>query len=608
VLRPIRPGHVGGNPRHLRRHEPGVPSQDPVGLSRGLEPQDAILPDGLQGGVAGHPVHLLHLEKGPVHQEGHLVQHVEGILARVAPHRGGAIQGEPAPEDAEPHEEPTSGLGKQIVAPVDGGAEGPVPGHHPAAAGGEEGEDVVQAVPDLLHRQDPYPGRRQLDGQGDAVQGPADLGHHRRVSRGQREPPGHVPGPILEELEGLGPGHGLRGIGGIGNRESGDEPRPLAHDPQGLPARGQDGEIRTGGQEGLGRLGAGLHQVFAVVQHQEERPPGEEGEGGPRVSRGDLLLHTQGPGDLLSQVRWVRDGRQLDPAGGRPRGPRFPFRPMADQELQGEAGLSAPPCPGEGQEAGGPQEFEEFPDLPLPTHQGGEGDGKWGGSGRGVHHGMEEQAGNPAGGPWSGCIGAAGSDSPNLQWTPPSVSLAAGGEEDHPAHEPAIPADESRQERRQLPPGHHLGGPEAKPLHQPPEPTLDLIPTAGDGSQGPEDPVLPGQGLEHRSRRSIGTPLPQEEDGRTPARTEVPDGPSAHPDLGFHHLHPSGRVRPSPILHSVLPFHGWHARRGRLRCGPAGRHPGLRPRAPGPHEGRALRLRDRPMAARAGSPMPLIAH
>jgi hypothetical protein len=66
------------------------------------------------------------------------------------------------------------------VAPVEGGAEGLVPGGRVAATTGKKAEAVVEAGDDLLDGQRPGPGCGQLQSKGDPVEAAAELGHRAR--------------------------------------------------------------------------------------------------------------------------------------------------------------------------------------------------------------------------------------------------------------------------------------------------------------------------------------------------------------------------------------------------------------------------------------------
>jgi hypothetical protein len=269
VLLPVGPGHARRRPSHLGGEEGCVPSPDPFGLTRFLEPPGAVLPDGLQKRVPGGPLHFLDLQERAVHQAGDLLQHLQRRLPLLAPHGRRAIEGESPTKDAESHEQNPGGFGEELVTPVDGRMERAMSRHDATALRGEKGKDVVEAVPDLLHAQYPDTGRGKLDGKRDAVEPPADVGHDPDDLRGQFKLPRHVARPLLEEPDGPGPGHRLRRIIRARHRETGYEPGPLPCYAQRLSARGQDRQVRTGAEEVLGHPGAGIHQMLAVVQNEE---------------------------------------------------------------------------------------------------------------------------------------------------------------------------------------------------------------------------------------------------------------------------------------------------------------------------------------------------
>ena len=109
--------------------------------------------------------------------------------------RLGGLQGEAAGEDGQAAQQRLLRLGEQVVAPVDGAAQGLLAGQRRPAAAGQQAEAVVQAGGDLLHREGPDPRGGQLDRQRDAVQPGADLPDQRRVPLGQRERRATPPAP-----------------------------------------------------------------------------------------------------------------------------------------------------------------------------------------------------------------------------------------------------------------------------------------------------------------------------------------------------------------------------------------------------------------------------
>jgi hypothetical protein len=382
----VGPGHVGRRPGRFGGEEGGVPLPDPLEVTRPLESTGGVVPDRLQEGVPGGTVHLLHLQQRPVDQACHLVEHFEGVFRLVASHRCGAIESESPSEDAESHEQHPGGLGEEVVAPVDGRAEGAMPGRDVPSTRGEEGEDIVEAVPDLLHTEDPDPGRCELDGERDPLEPPADVGHDPDIVRSKREFPCPVPGPLLEEAHGPGPGHRLRWFVRVRYGETGYEPCPLPGHAQSLPAGGENRQLRTGAQEFLGHLRTGIHQVLAIVQDEEEWGLGDEWEGRRRVVSPDLFAHAQGTDDLLREECGVRERRELDPADGIPSGGPFCTSAPPCQDFKCQAGLPTSAGAGQGQKPRGGEEVEHLQYLVLPPDQGGEWYGDPAGRGRTIRH------------------------------------------------------------------------------------------------------------------------------------------------------------------------------------------------------------------------------
>ncbi len=186
--------------------------------------------------------------------------------------RLGRGQREVAQEHAQPHEQLALRRVEQVEAPVERRPQRAVAGRRPPAGGAEQPEAVVEAHADLADRQAADQRGRQLDRQRDAVEPRADLGHAverlaRRGEAGQRGP-----APLQEQLHRLGPQDGV-GVdpdrAGVGQPQRADAQHALGRHLQVLPARGQDAGRRAALQHGLGRLGGGLDDVLAVVEHDQ---------------------------------------------------------------------------------------------------------------------------------------------------------------------------------------------------------------------------------------------------------------------------------------------------------------------------------------------------
>ena len=142
----------------------------------------------------------------------------------------GRLEGEAAGEDRQPAEEQALLAVEQVVAPLDGGAQGLLARARGAAAGGEDVEAVAQAGGDLLEREGGDARRGQLDGQRHAVQAPADLLDRRLVVLAGAE--ARVGGGALDEE-----------AAGLGQRRH--PPDDLALAVQRLAARGHDAHARA---------------------------------------------------------------------------------------------------------------------------------------------------------------------------------------------------------------------------------------------------------------------------------------------------------------------------------------------------------------------------
>ena len=175
---------------------------------------------------------------------------------------------------------------------------------------------------------------------------------------------------------------------------------PLAGDLQRLAAGGQHAQAGAGGQQARGQRRAGVQQVLAVVQHQQQRPRPQGGDQAVQQRHPRRLAHAQGGRHGLGHQRRVGEGGQLhqpDPVREpRPPGPRpgsaappsaigsVPAarlrtrrrRPRARQgvgDLQGQAGLAAAAHAGQGHQAHArlAQQGGQGRRLALPADQGG---------------------------------------------------------------------------------------------------------------------------------------------------------------------------------------------------------------------------------------------
>ena len=104
------------------------------------------------------------------------------------------VEREPGGEHAEVVQQLALLVGKQAHAPVDRRAHGPVPLGQVACGSGQQGEAAAQSLRDPRRGEDAHLRRRELDGERESLQAPADVGD--------------VGGVLL--------GHDETGLGGLG--------------------------------------------------------------------------------------------------------------------------------------------------------------------------------------------------------------------------------------------------------------------------------------------------------------------------------------------------------------------------------------------------------
>ena len=134
-------------------------------------------------------------------------------------------------------------------------------------------EAVLEPAEHRLRREDSDARRRQLDGQRQAVESHADLGHGRRVLVGDLEVGLHRAGALDEERDRLE----LRELGErrevrrVGQAERRNRVLLLARHAQHAAAARQDGQVRAGRQQRVDRWRRVDH-LLEVVEHQQHPP------------------------------------------------------------------------------------------------------------------------------------------------------------------------------------------------------------------------------------------------------------------------------------------------------------------------------------------------
>ena len=180
-----------------------------------------------------------------------------------------------------------------------------------AAAAGQQVEAVVQALGDLAEGEHAGPGLRPARWR---------AGCRRAGGTSRRRPPA-LRGVDLEA--GLRPPGRARQAGarprlpvsacgrlaaGVGQASERRRARDSPAMPQRLAAGGQDAQARARPEQRVGQLGAGVDQVLAVVQHQEQRTTAQVGR--------HRFRRPAGPGARHRVPRRPRTSAR--PARGRP--------------------------------------------------------------------------------------------------------------------------------------------------------------------------------------------------------------------------------------------------------------------------------------------------
>jgi hypothetical protein len=153
-------------------------------LTRIGQPVECVLADRLEQPIAPWVVQL---DQRLVDQAG---QHIQSGAVGYRIEGGNQVRGvqsEAAGEDAETAEQHPFLRSQKLMGPVHGSQECLLAWYHAPTVGGEEPETVVEGGCDALRGQAPYPGRRELESQRNAVQALADLGHCRAFSLDTRK-------------------------------------------------------------------------------------------------------------------------------------------------------------------------------------------------------------------------------------------------------------------------------------------------------------------------------------------------------------------------------------------------------------------------------------
>jgi hypothetical protein len=335
-------------------HRPGgEPVEERLGAARVGEAVRAELTQRAEQPVPGR-VRAVTQDHGLVdeaHKRGDDL--LAGQLA-VRAHVLGAADVERPGEHRQPLPQRPLGRAAQLVAPVDRGAQRLVPWAGAAAADCQRPDAGLQLARQFRQRQRAQPDGGELDRERYAVQPPAQPHDVRPVSRRNAEPGDD----------------GRRALGEQLDRRTGRWQRlqregVLAGHVERLPAGDDEGDARRAAQHGVGELAAGVDQVLARVEDEQQLPAAQvvkEMRPARLVARRD----SDGRGDRAGQLVRVVDPAQVDQpdtvlvAVGRLR-----------RGSQCEPGLAHAGRPGDRHEADGAEQRGEAGELILTADEAG---------------------------------------------------------------------------------------------------------------------------------------------------------------------------------------------------------------------------------------------
>ena len=281
---------------------------------------------------------------------------------RVAGHRRRRLGRERGGEDRHPSQQGLVGGVEQAVAPVDGRAQRLVALVDPGPAR-QQVESLAEAPLDAVEAERGQPGRGQLDGEGAAVEAPADVADASPVGRRERGGAG-LPRPLEEQR------HRVALVALAGERQAGDGEHPLERQHQPGLGRGEHGDAWAPAEQPLDEHAHPGDEVLAVVEHEQGLVVGQVGEDvvlarpARRVGQPERPAHRRGDERLVGDRHQVDEPHAVAPAVGHRAGDR-----------RGQAGLAHAPGPERGHQPVRLDRGHEAGDLGRPPHERGEGDG-----------------------------------------------------------------------------------------------------------------------------------------------------------------------------------------------------------------------------------------
>ncbi len=283
----------------------------------------------------------------------------------------GGFEVEAAGEDRCPGEEAAAGFVEEPEAPVDGAAQGLLPGRQVSCPTLEQGQAALEAREHGLRTEELDARRGQLDGQGQAVEPGGDGGHGRGILVGHREVRFSRHGAGDEERDGLVERECLerRQVSRIWHAQRRHRVLLLAVDVEQGAAGGQQPHLGPGADQVTEKAGD-VGDLLEVVQHEQD------------ATRGQVLDEAFLDGVLtLAHAERRRDGRchQRRIDDGFDRHEEDAVGIVLDRlggDLQCQARLARAAGSREGQESRAAEQAPGLGDFSHATHEAGRQDGQ----------------------------------------------------------------------------------------------------------------------------------------------------------------------------------------------------------------------------------------
>ena len=251
-----------------RQHGARMAPLHVVALAGLIELEQRVLARAFQQAVA-RAVAAIRRHQRALDQRPDLVDHGPLVLPRFAQHGGGQLEREAADEHAEPPEHRLLGRGQQAVAPVERRHQRLLARRQAAVFAAQQLEALRQPGLQPVQPQQRQARRRQLDGQRDAVQMPAQLDHRVAVVVAQGEAARYRLRLVDEQRHRAVAQRLARGRAGFRHRQRLEPEHALAVDVQRRLAGDEQPHARRAGQQRAGQRRHAVDHLVGVVEHQQ---------------------------------------------------------------------------------------------------------------------------------------------------------------------------------------------------------------------------------------------------------------------------------------------------------------------------------------------------